>query len=139
MWQGYSSLTVGGGLLDLQQGLVSICSGGDSLCAMSRVSSPVVVVGHSPVLAGGLLSHCGHELLLSCGIGLLSSSGGYSGLFSRWRGDSSEGSMWEFVLSTCGIGGSSLVFTGFLHSSCDRLISSYFRGLVSICSRGTSP
>ena len=67
---------------------------GPSLGAMSRVSSPVVVVGHSPVLAGGLLSHCGHELLLSCGIGLLSSSGGYSGLFSRWRGDSSEGSMW---------------------------------------------
>ena len=27
-----------------------------SLGEMSRVSSPVVVVGHSPVLAGGLLS-----------------------------------------------------------------------------------
>ena len=48
--------------------------------AMSRVSSPVVVVGHSPVLAGGVLSFCGHGLLLSCGIGLLSGSGGDLGL-----------------------------------------------------------
>ena len=57
---------------------------GPSLGAMSRVSSPVMVVGHSPVLAGGLLSRCGHRLLLSFGIGLLSSSGGDSGLLSSW-------------------------------------------------------
>ena len=42
----------------------------------------------------------------------------------------------EAILSTCGIGGSSLVFMGLLHSSCWRLVLSYFSGLVSICSRG---
>ena len=66
---------------------------GPSLGAMSRVSSPVVVVGHSPVLAGELLCHWGHGFLLSCGIGLLSSSGGDLGLLSSWGGDSSESSM----------------------------------------------
>ena len=112
---------------------------GPSLGAMSRVSSPVVVVGHSPLLAGEVLSRCGHGLLLSCSIGFLSSSGGDSGLLSSWGGDSSEGSIWAVFLSTCGFGGSSLVFMGFLHSSCDRLFSSYFRALVSICSRGAPP
>ena len=54
---------------------------GLSLGAMSCVFSPVVVVGQSPVLAGGFLSHC-HKFLLSFGIGLPSSSGGDSGLLS---------------------------------------------------------
>ena len=60
---------------------------------MSRISSPVVVVGHSPVLSGGLLFH-GHGLLLSCGISLLSSSGGDSWLLSSCHGASSGGSLW---------------------------------------------
>ena len=42
----------------------------------------------------------------------------------------------EGVLSTCGIGGFSLVVMGLLHCSCEELLLSYFRGLVSICNRG---
>ena len=61
---------------------------------MSRISSPVAVVGHSPVLLGGLLSRCGHGLLLSCGISLLSSSGGDLWLLSSCHGASSGGSLW---------------------------------------------
>ena len=44
------------------------------LGVMSRIISLVVVWGHSPVLLDELLCHCGNGLLLSCGIGLLSSS-----------------------------------------------------------------
>ena len=44
----------------------------------------------------------------------------------------------EGILSTCGIGGFSSVFMGLLHCSCEELLSSYFRDLVSICSRGAS-
>ena len=43
----------------------------------------------------------------------------------------------EGILSTCGIGGFSSVFMGLLHCSCEELLSSYFRGLVPICGRGT--
>ena len=43
----------------------------------------------------------------------------------------------EGGLLNCGIGGSLLIFTGLLHPSCEKLILSYFRGLLSICSRGT--
>ena len=42
----------------------------------------------------------------------------------------------EGVLPDCGIGGSLLVFMGLLHPSCEKLILSYFRGFLSICSRG---
>ena len=42
----------------------------------------------------------------------------------------------EVVISTCGIGGSSLVFRLLLCCSCEGLILIYFWGLVSICSRG---
>ena len=62
---------------------------------MSRVSSPVVVVGHSPVLSGGLLSCCGHGLLLSYGISLFSSSGGDSWFLSSCCLASSGGSLWR--------------------------------------------
>ena len=73
------------------RGLYSTCSRGSSLFAvegaLSRVMpwvfSPVVVVGQSPVLAGGLLSHCGYRFLLSFGIGLPSSSGRDLGLLSN--------------------------------------------------------
>ena len=42
----------------------------------------------------GLLSRCGHGLLLSCGICLLSSSGGDSGLLASSGSASSGGSLW---------------------------------------------
>ena len=45
----------------------------------------------------------------------------------------------EFVLSTCSIGGSSLVFMGFFCSSCDRLISSYFRASSLFAAEGLLP
>jgi len=66
---------------------------GPSLGVMSWVFSSVVVVGQSPVLAGGFLSH-GHRFLLSFGIGLPSSSGGDSGLLSNCDGATSGGSLW---------------------------------------------
>ena len=47
---------------------------GPFLGVMSRITSLVVVWGYSPVLLDELLCHCGNGLLLSCGIGLLSSS-----------------------------------------------------------------
>ena len=40
------------------------------------------------------------------------------------------------VLSTCDIGGSSLVFRLLLHCSCEGPLLIYFWGLISICSRG---
>ena len=42
----------------------------------------------------------------------------------------------EGGLSTCGTGGSSLVFRLLLHCSCEGLILIYIWGLVSICGRG---
>ena len=66
---------------------------GPSLGAMSWVFSPVVVVGQSPVLAGGFLSHCGYRFFLSFGIGLPSSSGRDSGLLSNCGGVTSGGSL----------------------------------------------
>ena len=60
---------------------------------MSVVSSPIVVVGHSPVLAGGFLYHCGHRFLLSFGMSLPSSSGGDSGLLSNCSGATSGASL----------------------------------------------
>ena len=48
---------------------------GHFLGEMSRITSLVVVWGHSPVFLDELLCRCGHGLLLSGGIGLLSSSG----------------------------------------------------------------
>ena len=47
---------------------------GPFLGVMSRITSLVVVWGYSPVLLDELLCHCGNGLLLSYGIGLLSSS-----------------------------------------------------------------
>ena len=53
-----------------------------------------VVGGHSPVLPGGVLSCCGHAFLLSCGISLLSISGGDSGHLSSCSVATSGGSLW---------------------------------------------
>ena len=84
-----------GHLLDLQQGgRLCLQWRGPSLGAMSVVSTSVVVMRHSSVSAGGLLSHCGQGLFLSCGTGLLSSSGGDSGLYSSSGSASSGGSLW---------------------------------------------
>ena len=52
-----------------------------------------MVVGQSPVLAGGFLSHCGYRFFLSFGIGLPSSSGRDSGLLSNCGGVTSGGSL----------------------------------------------
>ena len=95
------------------RGLYSTCSRGSSLFAvegaLSRVMpwvfSPVVVVGQSPIWAGGFLCHCGHRFLLSFGIGLPSSSGEDLGLLSNCSGEASGGSLWG-ECSTFGIGGS---------------------------------
>ena len=84
-----------GHLLDLQEwAYLYLRWRGLPLGEMSVVSSPVVVVDHSPVLSGGLLYRCGHGLLLSCGISLLSSSGGDSWLLSSCCLASSGGSLW---------------------------------------------
>ena len=53
-----------------------------------------VVGGHSPGLPGGLLSCYGHAFLLSCGISLLSISGGDSGHLSSCSVATSGGSLW---------------------------------------------
>ena len=64
--RGYSSLMVVGGSIRLVQGVYLYLGKSEpSRGAMSTVSSPVVVGGHSPVLLGGLLSRCGHGLLLT--------------------------------------------------------------------------
>ena len=68
-------------------------SRGPFLGAMSGIIS--YVGGHSPVLLGGLLSCCGHAFLLSCGIGLLSVSGGDSGNLFSCGVATSGGSLWE--------------------------------------------
>ena len=99
---------------------------------MSGFSSPAVMVGHSPGWTGGAplslwpwasleLWHKPQVQEGTCGSFLVAVVPPLGVLCG------------EAVLSTSGLGGSSLVFAGLLHSSCDRLISSYFRGLLSIC------
>ena len=68
---------------------------GTSLSVMSGVFSLVVAGGHSLVLACGHLSHCGQGLLLSFGIGPISSSGGGSGLLSSYTGAFFGSFLWE--------------------------------------------
>ena len=87
-------MVVGGSIRLIQGVRLYLGWKGPSRGAMSRVSSQVVVGGHSPVLSGGLLSHCGYGLLSSCGIHLLSSSGGDLWLHSSCHGASSGGSLW---------------------------------------------
>ena len=118
--------------------------------------------GSSLFAVEGMLSKCDvWGLLSSCGGGTLSTFGGWA-LLSLWPSGSLE--LWhrpplkfrrgislvvvvpplgvlcgEGVLSTCGFGGSSLVFTGLLHSSCEDLLSNYFRGFISVYGRVAAP
>ena len=66
---------------------------GPFLGVMSRITSLVVVGGNSSVLLDELLSHCGHRLLLSHGICLLSGLGGSLGHLSSCSGATSGGSL----------------------------------------------
>ena len=132
LWWGALQLQYQGSPLSLQCAGPPYCGWGTHLYFLQSDSSLGMV-------SGVMVSPCGWWLLLnSSGILLFSCScGPEAPLELQWSlflgGD---GWLWRGFLSSFGTWCSSQSFAWMLLSACEGLLSSYFMGLASMCSRG---